>query len=77
MKSVVKQKSFEAKQLEFPVLMQCPNTGLVVLFTETNVGTVVSSHSPTHTLGSHATDWEGCDDHVGWKPFEGTIELYN
>ncbi len=76
MKSVVKQKSVEAKQLEFPVLMQSTSdTDLIALFTSETVGTVLRADTE-HFLREQFHNWSRC---IGsdWDLFEDTIELSN
>lgn len=59
---------------EFPCLMRCKHSSIIVLFTDRQTGTVVSSSS-SKNVGLHTTSWEISDFEL--LPESYVIKLQN
>lgn len=65
-------ESEEELTKKYPCLMKS-DKGLVVLFYEAGVGTVIVPGKSMYEIGNHLKKW--ADDQ--FKPFHGTVELSN
>lgn len=57
MKSTVVDTGAKPKEKEYPVLKTNPFSGTVVLFTDQNIGTVVSDPRKEYGIGHFRKDW--------------------
>lgn len=77
MKVEIKNKKEEAKDIEFPILMEAINSGgAVVLFIKECEGIVIIKGYNVH-VGYYSERWIKCTNTNVWKPFTGIIELSN
>lgn len=78
MKSHVKQKKEEKKDLEFPVLAKSKEGGNIVLFTTPTEGMVLVQGESPWPLGTYCTDWAYFTNPDVWtlldKPIDITFE---
>ena len=77
MKVEIKNKKEEAKEINFPVLMEGTESGCVVLFNGGCEGIVISEGTNNKPVGYYSENWIECSNTDYWKPFTGTIELSN
>ena len=63
----------ENKELEFPKLMEGTETSVVVLFTESKKGAIVSVGTSDNKIGYYHFDWQM----EYFKDFKGELTLKN
>lgn len=78
MKSQTKEKSVPKKEITFPVLLREKKCGLVVLFENRYIGTVVNlGETAVHFIGQMRRDFTFCNSPSDWEEFTGEIILSN
>lgn len=62
----------------FPALYEYAQpcwTGMVVLFSSRDTGTVLAQGAGPYSLGYHSQGWSQCHSQLNWKPYHGDVIL--